>query len=32
MQIEFVRDKKSKAPFDSEAAIAWRIHEQGRFA
>jgi hypothetical protein len=28
-QIEFVRDKKTKIPFDPDMAVAWRIHELG---
>ncbi|KAL1800910.1 hypothetical protein ACET3X_001252 [Alternaria dauci] len=27
--IEFVQDKKTKAPFDPEVAVAWRVHELG---
>jgi adenosylmethionine-8-amino-7-oxononanoate aminotransferase len=26
-----VQDKKTKAPFDSDVAVSWRIHELGRF-
>ncbi|OAG24162.1 PLP-dependent transferase [Alternaria alternata] len=29
--IEFVQDKKTKAPFDPEVAVAWRVHELGMF-
>ncbi|KAG9191587.1 hypothetical protein G6011_10321 [Alternaria panax] len=27
--IEFVQDKETKAPFDPEVAVAWRVHELG---